>query len=79
MHSPTGLVMIKTSVDREVGVPMRKKQLKSRLATKNRQNKKVDSSVEILGVSISSTRKVDLLKKLWLQRKEMLHVATVNS
>lgn len=40
--------------------------------------KKIDKTVEILEVSISGTRKSEVLKKIWLQRKEMLHVATVN-
>lgn len=40
--------------------------------------KKVDNSMEILGTTIFSTRRDELLKKMWLQRKEMLHVATIN-
>jgi N-acetylglucosaminyldiphosphoundecaprenol N-acetyl-beta-D-mannosaminyltransferase len=40
--------------------------------------KKTDKSVEIFGVAIVGTRKSEVLKKIWLQRKEMLHVATVN-
>lgn len=58
------------------------KKLKNRqkisLKTEGRPPKKVDKSIEIFDVTISSTRKVDLLKKMWLQRKEMLHIATVN-
>lgn len=35
--------------------------------------------MEILGVTISGTQKNRVLSKVWLQRKEMLHVATVNA
>ena len=41
--------------------------------------KKADKSIEIYGVAISGTRMSQVLSKIWLQRKEMLHVATVNS
>jgi N-acetylglucosaminyldiphosphoundecaprenol N-acetyl-beta-D-mannosaminyltransferase len=41
--------------------------------------KKADESREIVGVVISGTHRNEVLKKMWLQRKEMLHVATVNS
>jgi UDP-N-acetyl-D-mannosaminuronic acid transferase (WecB/TagA/CpsF family) len=40
--------------------------------------KKTDKSVEIFGVPIVGTHKSQLLRKIWLQRKEMLHIATVN-
>ena len=40
--------------------------------------KKADESVEIMGTTIFGTRKSEVLRKMWLQRKEMLHVATVN-
>lgn len=40
--------------------------------------KKADSPVEIIDVSIVGTRKSEVLRRMWLQRKEMLHVATVN-
>lgn len=40
--------------------------------------KKTDKSMEIFGVVITGTRKGEVLRKIWLQRKEMLHVATVN-
>lgn len=46
--------------------------------TKNQSTKKTDLPVEILGVTIFGTRYNQVLKKLWLQRKELLHVATVN-
>jgi N-acetylglucosaminyldiphosphoundecaprenol N-acetyl-beta-D-mannosaminyltransferase len=41
-------------------------------------NKKIDTAVEIYGVTISGSRRHEVLRKIWLQRKEMLHVATVN-
>lgn len=44
----------------------------------NRESKKTDIDAQIMSVTINSTHKRQLLKKLWLQRKEMLHVATVN-
>lgn len=40
--------------------------------------KKADESLEILGVAINGTHKSRVLKRMWLQRKNMLHVATVN-
>ena len=40
--------------------------------------KKIDIPTEIFGVRISSSRLNQVLNKIWLQRKEMLHVATVN-
>lgn len=40
--------------------------------------KKSDKSIEIFGVTITGTQKNQVLSKVWLQRKEMLHVATVN-
>lgn len=52
--------------------------------TKNHQKssstaiKKVDSPIEIMGLTISGTRKNQVLRKIGLQRKEMLHIATVN-
>lgn len=42
-------------------------------------SKKADKPVIIFGVTIFGTRYSEVLKKIWLQRKEMLHVATVNS
>jgi len=41
--------------------------------------KKIDLSVEIFGVTISGNSKIRVLSQVWLQRKKMLHVATVNS
>jgi N-acetylglucosaminyldiphosphoundecaprenol N-acetyl-beta-D-mannosaminyltransferase len=41
-------------------------------------DKKTDKSVEIMGVTIFGTQKSEVLRKLWLQRKELLHAATVN-
>lgn len=52
--------------------------------TKNSKNSgklvdnKLDLPIEILGVAISGTKRDRVLKKIWLQRKEMLHIATVN-
>lgn len=40
--------------------------------------KKSDKSVEIYSVSITGTHMNQVLSKVWLQRKEMLHIATVN-
>jgi len=41
-------------------------------------DKRTDEAVQIMGVIISGTHKPQVLKKIWLQRKEMLHLATVN-
>jgi|GEM_PF-1347345 len=41
--------------------------------------KKLDSKQKIFGVAINGTQKSQVLKKIGLQRKEMLHVVTVNS
>jgi len=56
---------------------------------KNRQNrplksrrdmrKKMDEKVEIFGVTINGTREDRVLKKLFSQRKELMHAVTVNS
>lgn len=40
--------------------------------------KKIDLPVEIMKVEITGTHIDGVLRKIWLQRKEMLHVATVN-
>ena len=56
---------------------MRKKQ-KLTIKTEINQSKKTDMSIEIFGIPIIGTHKFEVLKKIWLQRKEMLHVATVN-
>ena len=60
---------------------MRKKKKSAKLSLKRTGSlmEKADKPVEILGLSIFGTRKSELLRKIWLQRKEMLHVATVNS
>lgn len=55
-----------------------KKRQKVSNKTSDRQVKKTDRSIEILGVTIFGTQKRELLSKVWLQRKEMLHVATCN-
>jgi N-acetylglucosaminyldiphosphoundecaprenol N-acetyl-beta-D-mannosaminyltransferase len=39
---------------------------------------KIDKSIEIFSVAITGTQIKQVLNKIWLQRKEMLHVATVN-
>ncbi|EKD80476.1 MAG: hypothetical protein ACD_40C00078G0001, partial [uncultured bacterium] len=56
----------------------RKNSVKAGLKTQIRPTKKMDKSIEILGVPLSGTQKSEVLRKMWLQRKEMLHVATVN-
>lgn len=40
--------------------------------------KRIDSTVEIVGVNISGTDRGSVLRRLFLQRKDLLHVATVN-
>lgn len=42
-------------------------------------NKRLDKPVEIFGVPIFGTNKSEVLNKIGLQRKEMLHLTTVNS
>lgn len=54
------------------------KHKKSKITKPATDSKKIDTSVQILNVSINGTRIDRVLKKIWLQRKEMLHVATVN-
>jgi N-acetylglucosaminyldiphosphoundecaprenol N-acetyl-beta-D-mannosaminyltransferase len=56
----------------------RKNSAKVGLKTQIKPTKKMDKSIEILGVPLSGTQKSEVLRKMWLQRKEMLHVATVN-
>ena len=51
---------------------------KSSHKTLESSKKKSDKSIEIFGVGITGTQKNQVLSKVWLQRKEMLHVATVN-
>lgn len=41
--------------------------------------KRLDKSVEIFGVEVNGTQKSRVLRRIWLQRKKMLHVMTVNS
>ncbi len=57
----------------------RKKPLKTQRKRRVKQNKRADSSVQIMGMTLFGTRKSEVLNKIGLQRKEMLHVATVNS
>jgi N-acetylglucosaminyldiphosphoundecaprenol N-acetyl-beta-D-mannosaminyltransferase len=56
----------------------RPKTRQKRQNSSEKVTKKTDTNVEILGTTIFGTRKSEVLRKLWLQRKEMLHVATVN-
>lgn len=55
-----------------------KKASKNGQRVETRQVKRADKSVEIMGVRLSGTQLNKVLGKIWLQRKEMLHVATVN-
>ena len=55
-----------------------KKVIKKAKKTNYKIPKKIDLPVEIMNVPISGTQKSGVLKKMWLQRKEMLHIATVN-
>lgn len=41
-------------------------------------SKKIDLSVEILGVTVSGTNRNRVLRRILLQRKNLLHLATVN-
>ena len=65
--------------DKEGRLRKSKKVVKSDLRGSQVMAKKMDKSQEIMGVTISGTRISEVLKKIGLQRKEMLHVATVNS
>lgn len=55
------------------------------MSSKNQKNrasqplKRVDRSEQILNVPLFGTRLSEVLKRIGLQRKEMLHVATVNA
>lgn len=42
-------------------------------------DKRPDESVIILDVEVNGTQKDQVLRRIWLQRKKLLHVATVNS
>ena len=55
-----------------------KKMIRKAKKTSKKVVKKIDLPVEIMNVVISGTQKSGVLKKIWLQRKEMLHIATVN-
>jgi len=57
---------------------MKKKSPKIANKSKVVPSKKIDKSIEIFGVRIFSNHTSQLLRKITLQRKEMLHVATVN-
>lgn len=56
-----------------------KKSPKTRLGRRRRVPKKIDTSVSIFDVPLFGTQVDQVLRKVWLQRKGMLHVATVNS
>lgn len=60
---------------------MRKQKNRSKIRQKaiGTQGKKTDNNEQILGVTLFGTHKSKVLKKLSLQRKEMLHIATVNA
>lgn len=51
---------------------------KNRKKIKRVDGKKTDLPITIMNVSISGTQISEVLRKIWLQRKEMLHIATVN-
>ncbi len=55
-----------------------KKMVKKQKITSSKSVKKIDLPVEIMKVAITGNQKDGVLKKIWLQRKEMLHIATVN-
>jgi N-acetylglucosaminyldiphosphoundecaprenol N-acetyl-beta-D-mannosaminyltransferase len=55
-----------------------KKSKKLSLKSPIEEVKKTDETVEIFNVPIYGTQRSRVLKKIFLQRKEMLHVATVN-
>jgi N-acetylglucosaminyldiphosphoundecaprenol N-acetyl-beta-D-mannosaminyltransferase len=57
---------------------MIKKIRKTDLNSKRPHHKKMDSAVIIEGVTISGTHRSQVLSKIGHQRKELLHVATVN-
>lgn len=57
---------------------MSKKRSNLGLKMKQRGQKKADKSLTIFEVPIFGTQKNEVLRKIWLQRKELLHVATVN-
>lgn len=59
-------------------VKMSKNIKKNHQKTLSSHDKKMDKSIQIFGVGIVGTQKREVLKKIWLQRREMLHVATVN-
>lgn len=56
-----------------------KNRLKRDLRAEKLGGKKTDKSIEIFDIPIVGTQKREVLRKIGLQRKEMLQVATVNS
>lgn len=71
--------MIASRLTKEGELKKRKNEAKRRGKHTQSEAKKVDDKVQIMGVVINSTQRDRLLKRIWLQRKEMLHIATVNS
>lgn len=57
---------------------MSKKSKKLPLEVRRGEGKRTDESIEIFNVPLFGTHKSQVLDKICLQRKEMLHVATVN-
>lgn len=55
-----------------------KKMTRKQKKTSSKNIKKIDLPIEIMNVAITGTHINGLLRKIWLQRKEMLHIATVN-
>lgn len=64
--------------NKEVLTQKRKNDSKTTVTDQSLNNKKIDKSVEIFSVAITGTKIKQVLTKIWIQRKEMLHVATVN-
>jgi len=57
---------------------MKKNREKLPLNRRSTEQKKVDRYAIILGVPINGTHRSEVLKKIFLQRKKLLHVATCN-
>jgi N-acetylglucosaminyldiphosphoundecaprenol N-acetyl-beta-D-mannosaminyltransferase len=68
-----------TSYTKEEQLKNTKKSSKTGLKASVVSKKKIDMSVSIFGVPLFGTRKSEVLRKIYLQRKELLHVTTVNS
>lgn len=70
-------MMMRTIIDERVGY-MGSKTRKRRIDKRQRRIKKVAKPIEILGVAMFGTQLDQVLSRIWLQRKTMLHIATVN-